>query len=142
MLNCKDAQLLYFDYIPKMQIPVTHLNDIPKPKPKNTVAFKDVKFERPKEGLKNHLKFTLPNDEKGKPRNWLFIMNSKMVDSWVRELEHFRDYPLDQSAAVKKTENPIEAPGPSGKTESGIRNPEPTRSNVLSPEPKPVEVYR
>lgn len=86
MLNCKESQLLYFDSIPKMDIPVTSVDAIPKPKPKNCVAFKDVKFERPKEGLKNRLKFTLPNDEKGKPRTWLFIMNNKLVDSWIREL--------------------------------------------------------
>jgi hypothetical protein len=115
ILNCKESQLFYFDSIPKMPIPVTNLNDIPKPKPKNSVAFKDVKFERPKEGLKNRLKFTLPNDEKGKPRAWLFIMSSKMVDTWFRELEHFRDYPLDQSAPVNNPNNPTQQLAPSSK---------------------------
>lgn len=66
MLNWRDAQLLYFDYIPSMPIPVTSLDQIPKPKPKNTVAFKDMTYERPKDGLKNRLKITLPADPKGK----------------------------------------------------------------------------
>jgi hypothetical protein len=84
-----------------MSIPVTSLNNIPKPKPKNQISFKEVTYERPKEGTKNKLKFTLPPDEKGKHRSWLFIMNSKMVDSWIEELEHFKNYPLDHSPAVK-----------------------------------------
>ena len=42
MLNCRDSQLLYFDSIPNTPIPVESLNDLPKPKPKNSVAFKDI----------------------------------------------------------------------------------------------------
>jgi len=40
MLNGRDSQLLYFDYIPNMTIPVEDIDAIPKPKPKNTVGFK------------------------------------------------------------------------------------------------------
>jgi hypothetical protein len=58
---------------------------------------------------------TLPNDEKGKPRTWMFIMNSKLVDRWVEELDHFKNYPQDQSSAVKEPEKPMgELPKPTG----------------------------
>lgn len=73
-----------------MPIPVTSLNEIPKPKPKNVVAFKDITYERPKDGLKNRLKITLPADPKGKQLAWLFIMNNKMVDLWLEELDKFK----------------------------------------------------
>jgi len=96
-----------------MPIPVESLDALPKPKPKNSVGFKDVQYERPKEGIKNRLKVTLRNDEKSKPHSWLFIMNSRLVDRWIEELDHFRNYPLDNSPAVRPNDQPIgELPKP------------------------------
>lgn len=108
VLNCRDGVLCYHDYIPNTPIPIERISDVPACKPKNSVAFKDIKYERPKEGTKNRLKVTLPNDEKGKPREWLFIMNNKLVDKWIEELDHFKNYPMDKEPATKSPNKPAE----------------------------------
>lgn len=117
LLNCRDGILCYYKGIPKATYPMDSIDQLHKPDDKNTIGFKEITYERPKDGTKNRLKVTLPPDAKGKPRTWLFIMSSKLVDRWMEELDHYRDYPLDQAPAKKPEEKPEisgEVPKPPG----------------------------